>query len=242
LEYKTYYLTHWFFVVIVFLFTIYTFFKSKELFSTILFFFILQASKPINDAFVKAIGFSFMGVYYLIPIVFFTVLIILFPSIRKTISWWSKEVFSIKAVVLSLALSIFSGIALYLWAKWFPTDQILNFSQQVPDGVWFMVFLNGFLFALLNSLVEEYLTRGMLCNGLLKIFDNVTLIILIQAVIFGISHYYGFPEGYIGVIMVFIWSIVLGIIRFMTKGLVGVWISHFTADFVIYFILYSLKF
>ena len=104
-----------------------------------------------------------------------------------------------------------------------------------------MLIINGVLFALFNSFVEEFMTRGMLCNGIEKIIINKNIIILIQAIIFGISHFYGFPGGFLGITMVFFWSLILGIIRYKTKGLVGVIIAHFFADLSIYFILYAYK-
>lgn len=54
-------------------------------------------------------------------------------------------------------------------------------------------------------------------------------------------HKNGFPGGLLGVIMVILWSLALGVIRYRTKDLIGVLIAHFFADFTIYMILYGLK-
>jgi len=213
---------------------------NKALFSTILFFTIIHISRPLCDWFTDLININFPGTYYLIPILAFTLLILTIPSIKKSISWWTQDKIDRKSILLIAVLSIVSGFSLFIWATYLG-DNLHNFKESLPNVPISWIILNGIGFAIFNSLAEEFLSRGMLCNGLEKLFSNRLLIIVSQAIIFSIFHFLGFPGGLIGMIMVFSWSIVLGIIRYRTKGLVGVLIGHFWADLTIYFILYGLK-
>lgn len=220
--------------------TIYCFILNKELFPSILFFTIVHVLRPVNFKFTKIIGLNFPGTFFLIPIIIFTILILVFPQIRKNINWWTKDTIDKKTIIIIIGLSLISGIFLYIWAKWIAYD-LSKYTKNLPNVSWIWIIIYGVVFALFNSIAEEYLSRGMLCNGLEKILRNKIAIIIIQAVIFGVFHYHGFPGGMIGMIMVFVWSVVLGVIRYRTNGLIGVLIGHFFADFTIYFILYALK-
>ena len=233
------YITYGIFSFILVIFTIIINKFSQELFSTILFFTLVHLSKPLNDWFTGSLGINFPGTYYLIPILIFTIILFSFSKIRKSVGWWTKDKIDKKSVLLIAGLSILSGLALYIWGKYIAVDMQM-FKNKLPDVSFFMIIMNGVGFAIFNSIAEEYLSRGMLINGLEKLFSNKWLIIIIQGIIFSIFHYYGFPGGVIGIIMVFFWSFVLGIIRCRTKGLGGVLIGHFFADLTIFFILYSI--
>jgi len=220
--------------------TFYSGFFSKIIFPTILFFTIVHITRPICERFTDLIHVNFSGTYYLIPIVIFTGLILLFKPIRQNISWWTKDKIDKKSIYIIIGLSVISGLALFVWGS-FIAEDLTKFTDNLPSVTITWIIINGVGFALLNSIAEEYLARGMLCNGLEKILNNKIAIIGIQALIFGLFHKKGFPGGLIGIFMVFSWSVVLGIIRYRTKGLIGALIGHFFADFAIYLILYRLK-
>lgn len=233
---------YWPFVAVIVLAALISIRYSPELFSTILFFTLIHASVPINDKLTEITGIGFPGTYYLFPILVFSLLILISPKIRKTIGWWRKNTFDKTTILVIILLSIVSGASLYLWGKFIALDADLRiFLNKMPDVSLLFVIINGIGFAILNSIAEEFLSRGMLWNGLEKITDNNRIIVITQAVIFGVFHYHGFPGGLTGVILVIFWSVALGIIRIRTKGLAGVVIGHFSADLSIYFILYSMK-
>lgn len=213
---------------------------NKDLFPTILFFTLVHVSRPLNTWFTHAIKLNFPGIFFLIPILVFVLLILTIPSIRRSIGCWRKDKIDTISVLLIIGLVVISGLALFVWGNYIAGD-LHKFTRNLPDVALIWIALIGIGFALLNAFAEEFLARGMLCNGLEKIFSDKRSIIIIQAVVFSIFHYHGFPGGVIGMIMVFLWSIVLGIIRYRTKGLFGVVIGHFFADLTIYVILYQLK-
>jgi membrane protease YdiL (CAAX protease family) len=81
-----------------------------------------------------------------------------------------------------------SGLALVVWGTWIATD-LSRFTETLPEVSLLWIIINGIGFALLNALAEEYLARGMLWNGLEKIFGNAGVIIVLQSVIFSIFHF-----------------------------------------------------
>lgn len=230
----------WALSIVMIAVAVYSSLSVKNLFPTILFFTLIHVSTPLNEWFTGKIGLYFPGTYYLIPIMAFTGLILVSKPVRQNISWWRKDQIDKTSVILIASLAIISGLALYIWGHFIAKD--LNvFVGQIPNVTFAWIVLNGLGFSIFNAIAEEYLSRGMLCNGLEKILENKFWIIALQAIIFGIFHFQGFPGGLIGVCMVIAWSVVLGIIRYRTKGLTGVLTGHFFADLTIYFILYSLK-
>ena len=216
------------------------YFTNKALFPTILFFALTFLTRPLNYNFTQLLHLEFSGTYFLIPIVVFTIIIITIPSLKQHISWWRRDTIDKNAWLIIVGLSVVSGWALFIWGQYIAED-LSKFTDTLPDVTVIWILLNGVGFALLNSIAEEYLSRGMLCNGLEKLISNKYLIIIVQALVFSFFHYNGFPGGPVGMIMVFVWSLALGIVRYRTKGLMGVFIGHFFADLTIYFTLYGLK-
>ena len=214
------------------------YFTDRVLFPTVIFFCLVVISKPLNVMFAQALGFSFAGAYYFIPCAVFAFLLAV-TSWKKTITWWRKDEFDSVSLWMIFLLAIASAIALYVWFKYHPESSA--FISQLPDGPWYTILSGGVAFAGVNAMIEEFLSRGMLCNGLEKIFTSRVLIIVIQSTFFGCLHYSGFPGGVTGIVMVFVWSFALGVIRYRTLGLGGVMISHFFSDLTIYVLLYSLK-
>jgi len=94
------------------------------------------------------------------------------------------------------------------------------------------------IFPILNSLFEEFIARAVLFDGFSALFEKIVSVIILQAIIFALWHYKGFPGGIIGVIMVFIWSLFLGIIRYKSKGMLPSLVAHFFADLTIAIILF----
>ncbi len=231
---------YWMLTVITILLLILSIRINKDIFPTILFFTLIHITRPLNYYFTDLINMNFPGTFFLIPIILFTLLILTIPSIRINISWWRKDTIDKKSILIITGLSLLSGITLFVWGR-FVTNDLSKFTDNLPNVPIEWIIINGIGFAILNAIAEEYLSRGMLCNGLEKLKLSKCCVITIQAIIFSVFHYYGFPGGSIGMIMVFTWSIVLGLLRYHTLGLIGVLIGHFFADLTIYFTLYVLQ-
>jgi len=76
-----------------------------------------------------------------------------------------------------------------------------------------------------------------LYDGFLRVFKSTTAVILCQAVVFALWHFQGFPGGAVGIMMVFVWSVFLGALRFRSGGMIAPLIAHFLADLSVAVIL-----
>src|SRR5690554_3906435 len=56
------------------------------------------------------------------------------------------------------------------------------------------------LFSLTNSMTEELIFRFGIVGGLFNHYPKLTILI-ISAILFGLPHYFGFPNGFMGVLM-----------------------------------------
>ncbi len=87
-------------------------------------------------------------------------------------------------------------------------------------------------FAVVNPIWEEVLYRGVLQGELSSTIGSWPAVV-VQALLFGLSHLYGFPSGWMGVAMAATWGFGLGVIRRRTGGLVLPYLLHVTANLTI---------
>jgi hypothetical protein len=100
-----------------------------------------------------------------------------------------------------------------------------------------LLALGGLFFALSNGVVEELIFRGVLWDALRGAFSQVIAAVLVQAALFGLWHWKGFPGGPSGMTLVFVWGLFLGWIRSRSDGMLAPFISHVCADLTIFSIL-----
>lgn len=110
-------------------------------------------------------------------------------------------------------------------------------GSQLPGISALSLLPWALLFALVNSFVEEALTRFTVVVGLHGAVDN-RMIYIISALVFGIPHYFGTPGGILGSIMAgFLgWLLAKSIVE--TRGIFWSWFIHFLQDVVIFFALF----
>lgn len=92
------------------------------------------------------------------------------------------------------------------------------------------------LCALINSFAEEFLYRAAFLPHLVRRFP-VHHAILLVAVWFGLSHYFGVPNGITGVLLTAIggWFFAKSMVE--TRGMTVPWALHFLSDFVVYAVI-----
>jgi len=89
-------------------------------------------------------------------------------------------------------------------------------------------------FAAVNAAAEETLFRGFLMGALDDLVARKWLVVVIQAVAFGLAHANGFPNGPAGMTLAAIYGAMLGVIRLRSNGLLPSWTAHVVADSVIF--------
>lgn len=129
---------------------------------------------------------------------------------------------SIFALLMGLAVFV------YMWTTVVPSPGTMGRAAlYLPAAL---------LAAALNAFAEEMLYRGVLLGPLLRL-TGPRQAILMTAVLFGISHYYGIPAGLLGVGLSFIAGCIFGRSMVDTRGLAWPWVMHFVADSVIFYFL-----
>lgn len=126
-----------------------------------------------------------------------------------------------------------SAAGLLLWAHYLQPD-LTKFRQLLPFEYGpLVVALGACGFALLNAAAEELAFRGILWAAMVRLGLHWQVTLFIQALFFGLFHYQGVPGGKAGVVLVFVWGLIQGLIRQASGGLLLPIISHVAADLTI---------
>lgn len=123
---------------------------------------------------------------------------------------------------LCLFISVVTGIFMYFQLK-----------QSSPD--WSMLrsaLLWILLFSLTNSFGEEMIYRlGVMAP--LKGILPVTALFYVSAILFGLPHFAGMPNGIVGATLAGILGFVLAKSMYETNGFFWAWVIHFLQDVII---------
>jgi len=86
--------------------------------------------------------------------------------------------------------------------------------------------------------MEETIFRGIMLEALDSALGTGHFSIILQSLSFAALHYrFGFPNGFCGFWMVFVYGWMLGYIRQKSRGILAPWIVHVVADITIFIIL-----
>ncbi len=140
-------------------------------------------------------------------------------------SSWKKNGIQL-GLIISIATCIFMFIA-------------VKNSTGIEHFNWtFLPFI--LLFSLTNSFTEEMIFRFAVNGNLLSIGSRY-IPLIISAVLFGLPHYQGFPNGVIGVIMAGVLGYVLSKATSETQGLGIAWVIHFLQDIIIFTAMFMMN-
>ena len=129
-------------------------------------------------------------------------------------------------VVISLATGIFMALAVW------QSGATHHFQW------WFLPWI--LLFSCTNAFSEELIFRFVV-NGSLSTIVPKIAVLLISAVLFGLPHYNGFPNGVIGVIMAGVLGYVLSKATYETGGLGIALMIHIVQDCIIFTAMFMMK-
>lgn len=174
---------------------------------------------------------------FIFPILGYIFFLISCKKAKQEAHWFAFGKIDTRTWWLIIISSILTIMALVSWV-FIAKQDVSAFTKNIPKVSIGVLFLGGILFSLLNAFVEEFLARAVLWDGFDCIFSHVLPTLIFHALFFGAWHYYGIPGGPVGVILVFIWSLFLGILRYRTKGMLAPIIVHFIADFTIFILLF----
>jgi uncharacterized protein len=185
--------------------------------------------------------FDLPATIFLVPFLLSIPLVLLVPRARFTLEWLRIGYFDGVTLFWMVLTVVLSSSALIGWAFW--TDS-LGVGEKMMRGFiqypsWLIVMLGIPAFAIFNAFAEEAFYRGVLQESLSLTFRAVPIVILFQATAFGAAHYrMGFPNGLMGYFMVFTYGLMLGFLRYRSKGMMAPFLTHIFADLTIGYFLY----
>jgi membrane protease YdiL (CAAX protease family) len=192
---------------------------------------------PFLDQLSERVGLNFPGFFYLSSMVLYLIIVVAIPTLKREVTWLRLGTIDRKVGGIIGITAVGSALLLLLWS--FGLNQDLSgYIEDLPDLSPLILILGGLLFSAFNAVVEEFLARGILWDGFRAIYSHFWFINIMQALIFSIWHYYGFPGGLIGSLMVFFWSLLLGWMKQRSRGMLAPVMAHFAADFTIFLIVY----
>lgn len=171
------------------------------------------------------------------PLVIYGAVIIVIPQLRHSIGWIRLGIINSKVTKLIIVTVFVSSLSLVGWVVLIKPD-IKHHLALVPELPFWVYPFAGIGFALLNSVMEEAVFRGIFMEAIDSALGAGYWSVGIQAVPFATLHYIaGFPNGTVGLIMVLIYGVMLGAIRRISKGIVAPVITHLAADLTIFSIV-----
>ena len=136
-------------------------------------------------------------------------------------------------------LAIISGLLISFGTILLTIITVTNVSEIKGLGNWLSYLPLILLLALANSFCEGLIFRSAIMATLKDELPKNQLV-LIAALFFGISHYYGAPGGPLGVIMSGLLGWYMCRSMYETKGFVSSWMIHAMQDVVIFSTIFLL--
>ena len=131
---------------------------------------------------------------------------------------------------LAFFISIATGIFMFLAVKY--TNNLENFKWSFIPLV--------IIISLANSFSEEMIYRFAI-NGNMINLSSKLVILISSAILFGLPHYQGYPNGILGVFMAGLLGYILSKATYETQGLGIAWLIHFLQDIIIFTALFMMN-
>ncbi|NPV01359.1 MAG: CPBP family intramembrane metalloprotease [Brevinematales bacterium] len=202
----------------------------REFVPAAVYFLILSAGVFIPPQYKFFVAVNF---YSIVP---YLILILIVPSLRPGRDWIrAGKIDKVTALLLVLTVVVASG-ALVLWTYLAKPD-MTGFLSLVPLYSPLKVIGIMLAFSVFNAIGEEFMFRGILQEGLNSVISSRPAVIAIQALLFGVWHFNGFPGGVSGMALVWVWGLMLGWIRERSGGMLAPLLAHFFADLTIFLLI-----
>jgi membrane protease YdiL (CAAX protease family) len=159
------------------------------------------------------------------------------PRLRSALSWLRPGHLSLHVLSAIFATSALSAAALYVWTRMAKPDLTIHLAHLPSLPAWLLP-LAGLAFACGNAALEELAFRGIVMQAFESASTRAWVAVVCQAALFGAMHYRrGFPNQGWGLVMTFVYGVMLGALRRQSRGMLAPWLAHVSADIVIFLIL-----
>lgn len=153
------------------------------------------------------------------------------PAWQPTLPWLRVGRLDTWVWVLAAATIVVAVVGLTLFAV-LVRPEVSPYLMTLRSMPAWLAVVGVVGFAVVNPVWEEVLYRGVLQGELAHTLGSWPAVV-VQAVLFGLSHLYGFPSGWLGVVMAATWGFGLGVIRRRTGGVVVGYLVHVGANVTI---------
>ncbi len=173
---------------------------------------------------------------FLMPVLLYWALLQSFRPLRLTATWLRTGHPTLPIWIVAGTVAVGSAVSLLLWFK-LARPNVKWQAGLIPPWSPGRLVLLGLGFALFNAAVEEMIWRGVIFDALERARLPTTLVVLMQAVSFGVVHLHGFPSGSFGILLASAYGAILGVLRAQTRGLLVPFVTHAVTDSSIFGIL-----
>jgi membrane protease YdiL (CAAX protease family) len=166
-------------------------------------------------------------------VVLFALIVLLrAPRMRRHATWARRGRWDRGVTKWVVVFCVVPAVALVVW-RYTTNDNLDRFRAFIPDAPLWAVVCGLPVLAAFNAAYEEALFRGALMEALDCSLGPSMLPLVVQAAVFGMCHYHGFPSGWIGVGLATVYGLMMGYVRRISDGLFAAWVAHVVADTVI---------
>lgn len=148
------------------------------------------------------------------------------PGLQMVGGWFRLGKLTTGTILLTLAMALLAEVAIYAW---FDLENI--HLRPVARG-WFFGAM-AVAFAVTNAATEELTFRGIIFSSLDELWGPGWASLIVQALAFGMYHFYGFPHSLPGVSAAVAYGMMMGLLRRRSQGLLVPWLAHVLIDLLI---------
>ena len=185
------------------------------------------------------IGLSPQQAVFAVALAAYGLVIARVPWLRPAARWMEAGATDLRLAAPGAAFGLLAGLAVWAWYAG-RRAELADLAEMVPDWPVWILIPAGVGFAVINSVLEEAVYRGVMQDALASVLGSGAVSLTLQAAAFATLHFQaGFPRGIIGIGLAFLYGLVLGVLRRRSGGLAVPVLTHLTTDLVIVWILLS---
>ncbi|OGR04440.1 MAG: hypothetical protein A2284_09365 [Deltaproteobacteria bacterium RIFOXYA12_FULL_61_11] len=177
---------------------------------------------------------------FVLPLAGYLALYGVWPRSRPSTRWLMRGRLTKATLGWMVPTIVLSSCALLGWVVLLRPD-LSDLVHMIPPGGLLVLLAAGLTFSVFNAIWEEFILKGILWAGLESVLSRTWVVNIVQAILFGVIHYGGFPRGLTGAAMAALYGFAIGLIRSRSGGMLAPVVTHFFADATIFVILYLLS-
>lgn len=190
--------------------------------------------------------YAIIGISWLFPVVLdvlwspyppalavYLLVVLLIKPLRQSVDWLRPGYLTQNVIWWIIAVIAVSTAGLVTWYL-FSRPDVDAIVRLLPRSNVVMIVAAVLGFAIVNAVVEEFIFDGVCYHAFETVIAIPLVVILLQAVSYGMAHYTGIPRGWLGVAMAVAYGgLMLGYLRYRTGGILYPIIAHIFADITI---------